>query len=248
MASSLDIRAAHEIEHGRKLAAGGAEDIWGWGTPAGQLRAKRRAELIIAGANLRPGMRVLEVGCGTGLFTDYFSRSGAFVVAVDISPELLEIARHRHLPADRVVFLEKRFENCDIDGPFDAVIGSSILHHLDVELSLRQIFGLLKPGGAFSFAEPNMLNPQIVVQKNVNWFKEKLGDSPDETAFVRWSLGSLLERIGYGEVKITPFDWLHPATPRPLIPAVRAMGNVFESLPCVREFAGSLHIRAARPA
>src|SRR5438270_13417090 len=82
-------RAKHEILHGRKLALGHAETTWGWGTPAGKLRADRRAELIARGARLCPGMRALEIGCGTGLFTEWFARTGADIIAVDISPDLL---------------------------------------------------------------------------------------------------------------------------------------------------------------
>ncbi len=54
--------------------------------------------MIISGADLKPGLRVLEIGCGTGLFTEMFARTGAHLVAVDISGELLEFAHGRGLP------------------------------------------------------------------------------------------------------------------------------------------------------
>ena len=73
------------------------------------------------------------------------------------------------------------------------------------------------------------------------------GESPDETAFVRWQLKKRLEGIGFTDVQITPFDWLHPITPRPLISLVEKMGLVAEKLPFLREFSGSLHIKAYRP-
>lgn len=239
-------RAEREIAHGRRLALGDPEATWGWGTPAGQLRARRRAALIAHGANLGPGMRALEIGCGTGLFTAMFAQTGACLVAVDISADLLQKARERGLPPDKVQFLEKRFEDC-VDGPFDAVIGSSVLHHLDLEAALGKIHDLLKPGGVMSFAEPNMLNPQIAFQKNVPWIKARLGDSPDETAFVRWRLRRLLLDMGFENPQITPFDWLHPATPAPLIGLVRGLGGWLERTPILRELAGSLYIRAYRP-
>lgn len=241
------IRARHEITHGKRLAESAPELIWGWGTPAGRLRAKRRAGLIAAGAGLGPRMRALEIGCGTGIFTEMFVQTGTQIVAVDISAELLDKARSRGLPADKVRFLEKRFEDCDVDGPFDAVIGSSVLHHLDIEAALDKIYQLLKPAGVLSFAEPNMLNPQIMLQKNIPWLKERMGDSPDETAFIRWQFCSLLWQAGFEEVEITPFDWLHPATPVALINMVRQTGRWLEKIPVLREFAGSLYIRAYRP-
>jgi hypothetical protein len=52
-----------------------------------------------------------------------------------------------------------------------------------------------------------MLNPQIAIQKNVSWVKRKLGDSPDETALFRWPLRRLLERTGFRDVRIDPFDF-----------------------------------------
>jgi len=240
-------RAAHEIEHGRKLAQHEPEQIWGWGTPAGQLRAARRADLIISGAALGPGKRALEIGCGTGLFTEMFARSGAQIIAVDISSELLEKARARRLPESQVRFLAMPFEECDVEGPFDAVVGSSVLHHLDIQPALAKILTLLKPGGVLFFAEPNMLNPMIIVLKNIQWIKKRFGDSPNETAFFRWRFLRLLLETGFENPLVTPYDWLHPATPEGMINGVRAAGGIFEKTPLLREFAGSLLIRANRP-
>lgn len=240
-------RIQHEIEHGRYLVEHDPEQVWGWGSPAGQVRARRRAELVATGARLAPGCRALEVGCGTGLFTEVFAARGADIVAVDISEELISLAQKRGLPHERVRFLVKPFEECSVDGPFDAVLGSSILHHLDLDVALPRLFELLKPGGWFSFAEPNMINPQICAQKNIPWLKRMMGDSPDETAFVRWSFARRLARTGFTDIRITPFDWLHPAVPAFLIKPVSFLGRIFERLPLVREFSGSLVITARRP-
>ncbi|MEI7850501.1 MAG: class I SAM-dependent methyltransferase [Kiritimatiellales bacterium] len=239
-------RVEHEILHGKRIASGDSELLWGWGTPAGRLRAQRRAGLIAEGARLCSKSRVLEIGCGTGMFTEMFSRSGCSIIAVDLSAELLEKAALRNLPKDRVQFVKKPFESCLLDGPFDAVIGSSVLHHLEVEASLLKIYELLKPGGVMSFAEPNMLNPQIFAERKFRRFFPRI--SQDETAFMRSSLKRLLKKSGFCDISIVPFDWLHPAVPEKLIPAVSATGRVLERIPFVREFSGSLHILAMRPA
>jgi 2-polyprenyl-3-methyl-5-hydroxy-6-metoxy-1,4-benzoquinol methylase len=235
-------RFANEVEHGKRLAGGVGEDIWGWKTPAGRLRAERRATLILEGAGVGPGSKVLEIGCGFGFLTEKFARSGADITAVDLSPDLLDMARSRGLA--NVRFLEKNFEDCEVEGPFDAVIGSSILHHLELERTWKKIYALLKPGGRMSFAEPNMLNPQIYCERHFRSFFPEV--SPDETAFVRFQLRRELEKNGFISVAIQPFDWLHPFTPPALIPAVTGLGKVLEAVwPC-REFAGSLWIRARR--
>jgi 2-polyprenyl-3-methyl-5-hydroxy-6-metoxy-1,4-benzoquinol methylase len=243
--SAGNSRFENEIAHGKYLADGGAERIWGWGTPAGKLRAERRARLIVEGTRLRPGARALEIGCGTGMFTAMFASSGASIVAVDLSEDLLESARKRGL--ENVTFLAKNFEDCEVDGPFDAVIGSSILHHLEIDRALPKIRALLKPGGVMSFAEPNMLNPQIAIQKNIPFIKRLAGDSPDETAFFAWRLGSQLRSLGFESVEVTPFDWLHPSMPSALIGAAQKLGRIAEATPIVRQFAGSLLIRGTKP-
>jgi len=241
-------RARREIEHGRIISRADTEEIWGWNTPAGRLRARRRGEMIMLKAGLQPTMNVLEIGCGTGLFTAIFAQSGARILAVDISRDLINKAVVRNLPSDRVQFSNVPFEDEKVEGLFDAVVGSSILHHLDIEQALRLIFKLLLPGGIMSFAEPNMLNPQIMIQKNVPWLKERLGDSPDETAFFPWGLGKQIAAAGFSDVEVIPFDWLHPLTPKSMISAFILLGSVLEKVPMIRNLAGSLLISARKPA
>jgi 2-polyprenyl-3-methyl-5-hydroxy-6-metoxy-1,4-benzoquinol methylase len=241
----------NEIAHGRMLAASESEATWGWSGPAGQARARRRADLIIAAADLRPGRTVLEIGCGTGMFTEQFAASGARIIAVDVSPDLLAKAIARRLPADRVRFEQRRFETLERSDAaiqpwaaagVDAIIGSSVLHHLDIPAALATCKKLVATGGRIVFAEPNMLNPQVWMERNFRrWFPYV---SQDETAIVRWELRRQLERAGFTDVVITPFDWLHPATPAPLIGVVGGAGRILERLPGLREFAGSVLIAA----
>jgi SAM-dependent methyltransferase len=237
-------RIAKEIQHGRFLAQHGAGDIWNWESPAGKLRWARRVKML--SSHLRPGMTVLELGCGTGYFTRELSRSGADIFAIDVSPELLEIARANYSAPNVHYQTENAYALSYSDAAFDSVVGSSVLHHLEVEEALRNIYRVLKPGGTIFFTEPNMLNPQIAAQKNVPWIKRKLGDSPDETAFFRWRLRCLLERTGYRDVRIDPFDFLHPKTPVRLIKRVNSFGRFLEGVPVISEFAGSLYIRAVK--
>lgn len=70
--------------------------------------------------------------------------------------------------------------------------------------------------------------------------------SDDEWAIVRWRMRSDMERAGFDEVTIVPFDWLHPATPPSLIPLVNAVGRALEHVPGLREFAGSVSIQGRR--
>lgn len=240
-------RAEREISHGRKLAARNPALQWGWDTPAGRIRAERRAALIAGGAGLAKGVHVLEIGCGTGIFTEKFINYGATLVAVEISADLLEIARQRNLPPERVTFVGKSFEEAGGKRAFDAVIASSVLHHLDLETALPRIYELLKPGGRLCFAEPNMLNPQVFLERAFRFLPAFDYVSPDETAFVRWRLAKRLAKAGFSEVDISPFDWLHPGTHPRIISRLSALGVCLEKTPLVRELAGSLLIKASRP-
>jgi ubiquinone/menaquinone biosynthesis C-methylase UbiE len=237
-------RIANEIEHGRYLAQHGAAEVWNWDTPAGQLRWVRRVRML--GGHLQPGMNVLELGCGIGYFTFELARTGANIVAIDVSPELVEIARAERSAPNVRYEVQNAYALSYPDTVFDSVIGSSILHHLEIGKALSEIHRVLKPGGSIYFTEPNMLNPQIALQKNVPWIKRRLGDSPDETAFFRWTLRRLLEQRSYRNIQIEPFDFLHPKTSPRLIDVVEKLGRVLERAPIISEIAGSLYIRALK--
>lgn len=237
-------RIDHEIEHGKKIVDD-AEFYWGWGTPAGKERLRRRAEMLTEFGDLRPGRRILELGCGKGLYTRELTQSGAHIAAIDISWELLKAAGNLSEKPDYLVGDGHRLPFAD--NTFDSVVGVSVLHHLEVSIILAESTRVLKPGGRFVFSEPNMLNPQIAIQKNIPWVKALLGDSPDETAFRKGPLRDQLLSVGLSEVEITPFDFLHPWVPKPLIGIVDAAGRIVEKIPWLREIAGSLMIVAKKP-
>ncbi|MBI2967549.1 MAG: class I SAM-dependent methyltransferase [Bacteroidetes bacterium] len=243
-ATSFNSRLLHEIEHGKKIAAD-AEDVWNWSSPAGKVRADRRANYICTCGNFTANGRLLEIGCGTGIFTEkVFHITRAKITAIDISPELLELAKKK-LPEVDFRIADAMATNFP-DDSFDGVYGSSVIHHLEYEPAFREIYRVLKKGGRMVFAEPNMLNPQIFLERHVPFLKKMLGVSPDESAIVRWKTKSLLRSIGFSNVSIFPYDFLHPATPRFIIGFVNSIGMIAEKVPLLREIAGSVIISAGK--
>jgi SAM-dependent methyltransferase len=161
------------------------------------------------------------------------------VIAIDLSPALLRHARVRSVPNAHV----SAADACALpfrDRTFDAVVGNAVLHHLPLEAAVPEFVRVLRPGGRLCFAEPNLVNPHMLLVLNVPWLRRRAGATDDETAFVRWRLRRTLERHGLRDVSVRPFDFLYPFTPRALIPAVTAMAGALEALPLVREIAGSL--------
>jgi Methylase involved in ubiquinone/menaquinone biosynthesis len=245
MSGANDKRLQNEIALGKFLIGHGAGEIWNWETPAGRLRWRWRAEMLVS--PVTPAMRVLEIGCGTGYLTKELAKTSACVTATDISMDLLHVARNA-VGSPHVKFsLSNAYALSFADRTFDTVIGSSVLHHLDVDKALREFFRVLRPGGTIACTEPNMLNPQIMLQKNVPFIKKAMGDSPDETAFFAWQLKRMLAAYGFTGNSITPFDFLHPKIPALLLPVFKPLCAVIERIPVVREIAGSLYIRAQRP-
>jgi 2-polyprenyl-3-methyl-5-hydroxy-6-metoxy-1,4-benzoquinol methylase len=67
--TSNSIRIEQELSQGRNIKEN-AENIWGWASPAGKIRASRRAQYFLKLTNMNSDCDVLEIGCGTGIFTE----------------------------------------------------------------------------------------------------------------------------------------------------------------------------------
>lgn len=228
-----------EIEHGKNIAEN-AENIWGWGTPAGRLRAERRFQYLIKYGGIKKGRSVLELGCGTGVFSEKLSKQGVKLVALDISMDLIKKAKEK-LAGNRVQFVVADVERLPFKpGVFDSVVGISVLHHLSLDIACKEMNVILKSGGKIAFSEPNIMNPQIFLQKNIPYLKQKLGDSPDETAYNRWQIKKVLADNGFKNKKIFLFDFLHPLVSPALIPLVESVGRNLEKIPLIREIGGSV--------
>ena len=243
----MESRNAREREHFDKLADDTGAVWWGSETAAGKVRLDERGAIAIRHANLGPGRIALEPGAGNGEFTLRIAPSGATIIGIEISPKQVEIASRRLAAFPHTKVQVGDVDRLDFpDGYFDAVVGQSVLHHFDLRRSLPELRRVLKPGGRFFFLEPNMLNPQIAIEKNVKPIGRRLQNSPDETAFFRWQIVRVLRENGFTNAWARPFDFLHPGTPPRLIPAVHAMSRAFSAAPVIREIAGSLQIYAER--
>jgi ubiquinone/menaquinone biosynthesis C-methylase UbiE len=105
--------------------------------------------------HLRPGMRLLDCGCGPGSITADFAEllAPGEVIGIDTNEQVLERARRT---AGERGLANVRFEKGDVydlrfpDASFDAVWTSSLLQWLDrPRLALREVFRVLKPGGVY---------------------------------------------------------------------------------------------------
>ncbi len=238
-------RLERERAHGQEILKMN-EANWGWGTPAGAIRKKRRADFLSFEdwtPNDRASKKVLEVGCGTGTFTGFLSSNFTDLVCLDISDYLLKEAQTK-LPSVKFKLGDIHRTEFPSDS-FDIIVGCSVLHHLEWNIALKEMYRILRPGGVIRFSEPNLLNPQIYLQKNWKWLKKRMGDSPDEYAFTSFQIKESLGTSGFKNIKVEPFEFLHPATPVSLIGLVTKL-ETFLQRTFLKEIGGSLKISAQK--
>ncbi|HET6374160.1 MAG TPA: methyltransferase domain-containing protein [Candidatus Polarisedimenticolia bacterium] len=116
-------------------------------------RPERQADLERVRAWLRgelSGRSVLEVACGTGYWTARLAQAAESIVATDAGPEVLEAARRKPCPADRVRFLiADAYDLGGVPGEFDAAFAGFFWSHVPVAripAFLRSLHGRLGRG------------------------------------------------------------------------------------------------------
>jgi len=122
------------------------------------LNAKWTAEgriVATALADFRPSGRVLELACGTGIWTEQLARSATTLTAIDGSPEMLAINAAR-VASPRVTYLEEDIFAWQPDTQFDVVFFGFWLSHVPPD-RFDTFWGLIRrclaPGGRVFFVD-----------------------------------------------------------------------------------------------
>ncbi len=110
--------------------------------------------------DLKPlaGLRLLDVGCGGGIFAEPLTRLGAQVVAIDAGGEAVGVARH-HAEAAGLAIDYRQMSAEELAAgseQFDAVMAMEVIEHVaDLGAFLAAVGQLVAPGGAFIGATLN---------------------------------------------------------------------------------------------
>ncbi|HSB65328.1 MAG TPA: methyltransferase domain-containing protein [Anaerolineales bacterium] len=138
-----------------------------WGM--GERSFKRQ---LVKQANIRPGMRVLDLGCGTGTLTTMIKRSypDAEVVGLDGDQAVLEIARSKAQHEDLNITFDNgmAFQVPYPDNSFNRVLSSLVIHHLSTknkQIAMHEIYRVLRAGGELhivDFGKPHNLYALLV--------------------------------------------------------------------------------------
>ena len=104
-------------------------------------------ENVLELLDVKPGERILDLGCGTGYLAKQIKNQGAEVVGIDLSPEMIAQAKANH---PSVEFAVADAANFYFDDKFDAVFSNAALHWVKNHNGMmRSVYESLKPGGRF---------------------------------------------------------------------------------------------------
>jgi SAM-dependent methyltransferase len=95
-----------------------------------------------------PCDRALEIGCGTGTFTRLLARRASHVTAIDLSGEMIRVARHRSTGYPNIDYSVGDVLEMDLPvSQFDCIVMIATLHHLPAESVLEKLKQALAPEG-----------------------------------------------------------------------------------------------------
>jgi SAM-dependent methyltransferase len=152
------------------------------------------------------GLRILDVGCGTGRNSRFFAERGASVVGIDFSPKSIEIARRRPADGNPVYRVQSLFE-LEEDNVFDAAISWGTItfacrNRAELEDALSRIARSLKSGGRLLLCEPvhrGFLHR--VLNMNMRQFSAALSDAGFKSEKIRnlhfWPMRLVLAYINW---------------------------------------------------
>jgi SAM-dependent methyltransferase len=188
---------ARWLEHSRAAWDDRAER-WHARAAANALAADRTAELdrIWDALRLNRDARLLDAGCGSGQWAIAFAERGARVTGIDLSPEMIRLARDD--ANARGLDIEWRTGDvarlADPLAVFDAIHARVLLQFLpDVPAALRELRRVLKPGGRLLASVPGALSPIY----RASWMRHLPGGDPGNNYLLPWELENLLLEYGW---------------------------------------------------
>jgi SAM-dependent methyltransferase len=192
------------------------------------------------------GLTVLDFGCGSGENTLLLARRGARAVGVDISTDLITLARRRlalnGLPGGAQFIVGSAHDLPVETESVDVVFGIAILHHLDLAATSREVHRVLKPGGRAIFQEPVRDSRLIRVLRRCVPYRQP-DVSPFERPLTEREVSGFAARFSACSVRAfsLPFVNITQALPplrRYIHAAYRLDGALLKRAPALKPFTG----------
>ena len=213
------------------------------------LKLKWRAAAVRHCFHVLPGETILELGAGTGLWTEHLSKELKGrnpITAAVFNDDYVEPARQKHLPQTHVVSIRDLITDFEAES-FDYIVGTAILCHDAFAYNLRVLHRLLKPGGQILFFEANHWNPQVLLKTIVPQIGRWAGHARCQLAMRKYKLMKAASHQGFTEIEVVPFDIVHPRLPRKFVRSTQFLSYLVERTPLVKETCGTLYIWGRKP-
>ncbi|MGF1427198.1 class I SAM-dependent methyltransferase [Kitasatospora sp. LaBMicrA B282] len=175
---------------------------------------------LLDAAGVGPGLRVLEIGCGSGRLAALALSRGAEVVATDAVAEMVEVAAEA-LPAAKVLRAELPGLPFG-DGEFDAAVGAFVINHVpDPPAAARDLARVVRPGGRVVLSCWDALADNraqgvffdAVTEAGATSPAQLPGSSPFARYATPEAFGEMLAAAGLTEVEVTRAGWAHQVDP-----------------------------------
>lgn len=160
---------------------------------------------LIQQANIQPGMKVLDLGCGTGTLTIMLKQSvpQAKVIGLDGDNEVLTMARSKAIQAGVDIQWEQglAFRLPYPDDSFDRVVSSLVFHHLISENKVRafqEVFRVLRQGSEFHMVDFGP--PHNLYERALALFDRWLEEAEDNA---KGHLPGLMQSVGLQQIEET---------------------------------------------
>jgi ubiquinone/menaquinone biosynthesis C-methylase UbiE len=225
------------------------ESYWLKYPSTSQVKLRWRALTVRHCFHVLPGESILEIGAGSGLWTQHLTtvlRGENPVTAAVFNPDFTHSATERQLPNTQFTYVTDLAKDLPEES-FDYVIGTAILCHNKYQQNLRALHRLLKPGGQLLFFEANFWNPQVFLKNIIPLVGRWAGNAQCQVGLRKFKLMHMASQQGFSHLDIIPYDILHPRTPRFLFSVVQSLAFVLEHCPVIRELCGTLYIWAKKP-
>ena len=113
---------------------------------------------------------LLEIGCGFGAFARAAAHRARHVTALDLSPQMIEVARARSAGCSNLEFVLDDFLQLELPAEsYDCIVTLATLHHLPLDEALRKMKAQLRPGGVLILHD--LLETSGLIDKAFNVFR-----------------------------------------------------------------------------